>query len=198
MYAWKLPTSLNVGNTDYKIRTDYRVILDILAAMNDPDILEPGMTEDEKQAEKVLTMLQILYIDFDRMPSSDWKEASEKACEFIDCGIQDDGKPKPRLMDWDQDAPIIVPAVNKVCNFDVRSVKYMHWWTFFGYYMEIGECMLSTVVSIRDKKRRGKKLEKWEQEFYRNNKHIVDLRAKKVERSEEEKETLRELFGLKK
>ena len=198
MYAWKLPTSLHVGGTNYKIRTDYRVILDILAAMNDPDILDPGMTEDEKQAEKVLTMLQILYIDFDRMPPSDWKEASEKACEFIDCGIRDDGTPKPRLMDWEQDAPIIVPAVNKVCNFDVRSVKYMHWWTFFGYYMEIGECMLSTVVSIRDKKRRGKKLEKWEQEFYRNNKHIVDLRAKKAERSEEEKEELRKLFGLNK
>lgn len=198
MYAWKLPTSLHVGGTNYKIRTDYRVILEILAAMNDPDILDPGMTEDEKQAEKVLTMLQILYIDFDRMPPSDWKEASEKACEFIDCGIRDDGTPKPRLMDWEQDAPIIVPAVNKVCNFDVRSVKYMHWWTFFGYYMEIGECMLSTVVSIRDKKRRGKKLEKWEQEFYRNNKHIVDLRAKKAERSEEEKEELRKLFGLNK
>ena len=198
MYAWKLPASLHVGSTNYKIRTDYRVILDILAAMNDPDILDSGMTEDEKQAEKVLTMLQILYIDFDRMPPSDWKEASEKACEFIDCGIRDDGTPKPRLMDWEQDAPIIVPAVNKVCNFDVRSVKYMHWWTFFGYYMEIGECMLSTVVSIRDKKRRGKKLEKWEQEFYRNNKHIVDLRAKKAERSEEEKEELRKLFGLNK
>lgn len=198
MYAWNLPTALNVGGRNYKIRTDYRVILDILAAMNDPDIFEPGMTEDEKQAEKVLTMLQILYIDFDQMPPSDWKEASEKACEFIDCGIHDDGTPKPRLMDWEQDAPIIVPAVNKVCNFDVRSVKYMHWWTFFGYYMEIGECMLSTVVSIRDKKRRGKKLEKWEQEFYRNNKHIVDLRTKKAERSEKEKEELRKLFGLNK
>ena len=173
------------------------MILDILTAMNDSDILDPGMTEDEKQAEKVLTMLQILYIDFDRMPPSDWKEASEKACEFIDCGIRDDGTPKPRLMDWEQDAPIIVPAVNKVCNFDVRFLKYMHWWKFFGYYMEIGECMLSTVVSIRDKKRRGKKLEKWEQEFYRNNKKLVDLKTKKIERSEEEKEALRKLFGLK-
>lgn len=198
MYAWKLPTSLNVGSIDYKIRTDYRVILDILAAMNDPDILSPEMSEDEMHAEKVLTMLQILYIDFDRIPPDDWTEAAEKACEFIDCGIKDDGTPKPRLMDWEQDAPIIVPAVNKVCNYDVRSVKYMHWWTFFGYYMEIGECMLSTVVSIRDKKRRGKKLEKWEQDFYKNNKHIVDLKSKKTERSEEEKEALRELFGLKK
>ena len=197
MYSWNLPTSLNVGGRNYTIRTDYRVILDILTAMNDPDIFEPGMTEEEKQLERALTMLQIFYIDFDTMPSSDWQEASEKACEFIDCGIKDDGKQKPRLIDWEQDAPVIVPAVNKVCGKDVRSVKYMHWWTFFGYYMEIGECTLSTIVSIRDKKRRGKKLEKWEQEFYRNNKKLVDLKTKKIERSEEEKEALRKLFGLK-
>lgn len=198
MYAWNLPTSINVGGTDYKIRTDYRAILDILAAMNDPDIFEAGMDENEMQTERVMIMLQILYVDFEQIPASDWKEACEKACEFIDCGIQDDGMPKPRLMDWEQDAPIIVPAVNKVCKFDVRSVEYMHWWTFFGYYMEIGESMLSTVVSIRDKKRRGKKLEKWEQEFYKNNKKLIVLKSKKVERSEEEKEALRELFGLKK
>ena len=198
MYAWKLPTSLNVGGTDCKIRTDYRVILDILAAMNDPDIFEPGMSQEEMQQEKVMTMLQILYIDFDSMPPRDWKEAAEKACDFIDCGIKDDGKPNPRTMDWEQDAPLIVPAINKSVKIDVRSVKYMHWWTFFGLYMEIGESTFSTVVSIRDKKRRGKKLEKWEQEFYRNNKHLVDLKARRIERSDEEKDALRELFGLKK
>ena len=57
MYAWKLPTFLNVGGRDYKIRTDYRVILDILAAMNDPGIFEPGMSQEEMQQEKVMTML---------------------------------------------------------------------------------------------------------------------------------------------
>lgn len=198
MYAWGLPTSLEVDGREYEIRTDYRVILDILAAMNDPDIFEPGMSQEEMQQEKVMTMLQILYIDFDSMPPRNWKEAAEKACDFIDCGIKDDGKPKPRTMDWEQDALLIVPAINKSVKIDVRSVKYMHWWTFFGLYMEIGESTFSTVVSIRDKKRRGKKLEKWEQEFYSNNKHLVDLKARRIERSDEEKDALRELFGLKK
>lgn len=198
MYAWELPTSLEVGGKEYAIRTDYRVILDILAAMNDPEIFEPGMTEDEKKIEQTMTMLQILYIDFDSIPPKDYQEAAEKAVDFIDCGIKGDNKPKPRTMDWEQDAPLIVPAINKSVKIDVRSVKYMHWWTFFGLYMEIGESTFSTVVSIRDKKRRGKKLEKWEQEFYRNNKHLVDLKAKRIERSDEEKDALRELFGLKK
>ena len=126
MYAWKLPTFLRVGGRNYKIRTDYRAILDILAAMNDPDILEPDMSGEEINAERIMTMLQILYIDFESMPTSDWDEAAEKAKEFIDCGIKDDGAHKPRLIDWEQDAPVIVPAINKVCGKDVRSVKYMY------------------------------------------------------------------------
>lgn len=198
MYAWKLPTSLDVGGKEYSIRTDYRVILDILTAMNDPEILEPGMTEQEKKEEKVFTMLQILYIDFETIPPKYCKEAAEKACDFIDCGIKGDDKPKPRTMDWKQDAPVIVPAINKVSGKDIRSVKYMHWWTFFGLYMEIGESTFATIVSIRDKKRKCKKLEKWEQEFYRNNKKLIDLESQRVERSKEEQDALNELFGIKK
>lgn len=197
MYAWNLPTSLEVGGKEYDIRTDYRVILDILAAMNDPEIFEPGMTEDEKKIEQTMTMLQILYIDFDSIPPKDYQEAAEKAVDFIDCGIKGDDKPKPRTMDWEQDAPIIAPEISKIAGRDIRIGK-THWWEFFGYYLGIGEGVFSTIVSIREKRRKGKKLEKWEKEFYQSNKSLVDLKSKKIERSEEEKEALRELFGLKK
>lgn len=195
--AFVLPHSLEVNGKEYEIRTDYHVILDILIALNDPEIFEHGMTEQEMQQERVMTMLQILYVDFDSIPIQDWQEAAEKACEFIDCGIKGDDKPKPRTMDWEQDAPIILPAINKVAHEDVRRHEHMHWWTFFGYYMEIGESTFSTVISIREKKRKGKKLDKWEREFYKNNKSIVDLKVKRQERSEEEKEELRKLLGLK-
>lgn len=197
MYAWELPTSLEVGGKEYAIRTDYRVILDILSAMNDPEIFEPGMTEDEKKIEQTMTMLQILYIDFDSIPPKDYQEAAEKAVDFIDCGIKGDDKPKPRTMDWEQDAPIIAPEVSKVAGRDIR-VGETHWWEFFGYYLGIGEGVFNTIVSIREKRRKGKKLEKWEKEFYQNNKSLIDLKSKKIERSEEEKEELRRLFGLKK
>ena len=36
--------------------------------------------------------------------------------------------------------------------------------------MEIEEGTFSTVLGIRQKKAKGKRLEKWEEEFYRNNK----------------------------
>ena len=64
--------------------------------------------------------------------------------------------------------------------------------------MWIGEGVFNTIGSIREKRRKGKKLERWEKEFYQNNKTLVDLKVKKVERSEEEKEALRELLGIKK
>ena len=197
MYAWELPTSLEVCGKEYAIRTDYRVILDILSAMNDPEIFETGMTEDEKKIEQTMTMLQILYIDFDSIPPRDYQEAAEKAVDFIDCGIKGDDKPKPRTMDWEQDAPIIAPGVSKVAGRDIRVGK-THWWEFFGYYLGIGEGVFNTIVSIREKRRKGNKLEKWEKEFYQNNKNLIDLKIKKIERSDEEKEALRDLFGLKK
>lgn len=196
MDSWTLPKALIVGNKSYRIRSDYRAVLDILIAMNDPEIFSPEMTDEEKQFEKIMTMLQILYIDFDSIPEKYYQEALDKACEFIDCGIKDEGKQKPQLIDWNQDSPIIVPAINKIYGKDIRSLKYMHWWTFLGLYMEIGESTLSTVVSIRNKKNRGKKLDEWEMEFLKSNKNLVILN-KKSPYTSEEKKALKKLFGIK-
>ena len=51
MDAYSLPTSIDVGGREYAIRTDYRAILDILAAENDPDLTA---------AEKAEVLLEIL------------------------------------------------------------------------------------------------------------------------------------------
>ena len=37
MDIWELPTSLNIAGTDYKIRSDFRAILDILKYFSDPN-----------------------------------------------------------------------------------------------------------------------------------------------------------------
>lgn len=97
-------------------------------------------------------------------------------------------------MDWDQDAQIIIPSINKVLGFEVRSVEYMHWWTFFGAYMEIGEGVFSSVLSIRSKKAKNKKLEKWEQEYYQENKWMIDLKKKYTQEELEEQRRWKELL----
>lgn len=189
MTQWELPTSLEISGVVYDIRTDYRAIIDILTYMSDPEY---------ENDEKWLICLDILYIDFDNMPSKDWKEACIKAKEFIDMGIEDDGKPKPALMDWEQDAAMIIPAVNRVIGQEVRALKYMHWWTFLAAYLEIGECSFSNIISLRSKRAKNKKLDKWEKDFIRENSNLVNIKKKMTveerEQAEREREALKDLL----
>lgn len=186
---WKLPKEICIHDEPYRIRTDYRAILDILKAAADLEL-----TDQEKN----IVMLEILYMNPEEIPPEYLEEALIKGKEFIDCGVHEEGKEKVRLMDWEQDSPIIASAINKTVGKDVRSLKYMHWWTFMGAYMEIGDGLFHQVIMIRQKKAKKKKLEKWELEFYRKNRSLVDLDQKKQERSTEEKEALKTLLGLEK
>lgn len=190
---WKLPESLNVGGSLFRIRTDFRDVLTIFQALNDPDLPDFAKTE---------VMLRIIYKDVESIPQEHMEEAVKKAMEFINHIDEDDtpDRKRPSLMDWEQDADLIIPAINKVSGVgDVRSLPYMHWWTFLGYYMEIGECLFSQVLSIRYKRAHGKKLEKWEKDFERENRNLIRLRPKRSEAeialAEEERKALKALLG---
>ena len=193
---WELPTSISVNNTEYAIRTDYRAVMDLLTAFSDKEML--GESEDETNIIRALLVLNILFID--EVKPEDQNEAIKKAIEFIDMGIESsrDVK-KPTLMDWEQDAPLIIPAINKLLGREIRADKYMHWWTFLSAYMEIGECSFTHIINIRDKKAKGKKLEKWELEYIQEHKEIVLLREKLNEKEqlerEAEKNAVNELLG---
>lgn len=54
----------------------------------------------------------------------------------------------------------------------------MHWWTFLGYFSEVGDGLFSQVINIRQKRAKGKKLEKWELDFYNEHKELVDIKEK--------------------
>ena len=51
------------------------------------------------------------------------------------------------------------------------------------------------VLGIRQKRAKGKKLEKWEQEFYRNNKALCDLKKKYTAEEQEEIDYWNKLLG---
>jgi len=182
-----LPKTLEVGGTSWDIRTDYRDILTIIAAFDDADL---------QASEKVYVCLQILFIDFESMPDTLYKDAFEAAMWFINCDKQDDKHSSvKKVMDWEQDASLLFPAVNRVAGMEVRSVEYMHWWTFMGYFMEIGEGVYSTVLSLRSKKNKGKKLEKWEEKWWRENLSICKLKTRYSEQEKAEQDALKALLG---
>ena len=184
MNPFSLPTELEVGGELYKIRTDYRAVLDILTAYSDPEL---------DAADKTQVLVEILYIDYETIPLEHMEEAVKQASRFIDANLPADNKPKPVTMDWFKDAPVIIPEVNKIIGTEVRSVEYMHWWTFFGAYMQIGgEGLYSSILNYRQKKALKKKLEKWEIEFGKENQALCDLNW---EQRQKEREAIEKLFG---
>lgn len=181
MNAYDLPTSLIIRGVEYRIRYNWRAVLDILAACSDPDLDDQG---------KAICLIQIFYPDWETIPHEHLQEACKKASDFIDCGQKNDEKPKPKMIDWQQDAALIIPEINKVAGKEVRTDPNIHWWTFFGWFMGIGEGLLASVLQVRKKKINHKKLDKWEQEFYKANKELVDLKAPESEEIRAEKENL--------
>lgn len=61
--------------------------------------------------------------------------------------------------------------------------------------MEIGESLFSQILSVRMKKAKGKKLEDWEREFYKENKTLIDLDVKYSEEELEEQKHLNDLLN---
>lgn len=187
----ELPTSLEIGGKPYKIRSDYRVILNIYQAFNDPEL---------KEQEKCYVCIKCLYEDYAHIPREHMQEAVEKAYWFVGGGdIPQENVQQAKTLDWEQDESIIFPAVSKVAGYEVRSVPYLHWWVFIGLFNEIGEGLFSEVISIRTKLNKGKKLEKYERDFYKSHKNLINLKEKKSEKElaeeREDQEFLNRLLG---
>lgn len=73
MSAWELPTTVEVAGRSFAIRSDFRAVLDALAALTDPDLT---------QQEQYVACLQILYPRWKELP--DANAALRAAFTFIE------------------------------------------------------------------------------------------------------------------
>lgn len=159
---WQLPTSLAVGNENLSIHADFRDILEIFSYFQD-ETLPPFV--------RWQIGLRLFYKD--PVPKELQQEAMARMAEFISYGQTPVAGPV--LISWQKDAALIIADVNRTAGQEIRAIPFVHWWTFLSWFHGIGEGQFSTVITIREKLRKGKKLESWEQEYYRNNKKKVDL-----------------------
>lgn len=180
-----LPKSLIVNGREEPIRWEYTAVLDVISAMNDPNL------EDN---EKVYSCLFIFYENFEYFTKDDYKPAFEEMIKFINNGDDSEDGRRAKTVDFEQDYNILIPAVNRVAGKEIRTCDDIHWWTFLSWFMEIGECTYSTVLSIRAKKKNGKSLEKWEQEFYAQNRKLVDIKEKLTDEEKAHEEWLNSLL----
>lgn len=177
---WELPTKVVIEQKEYQIREncDYRVVLDVICALNDSELTNK---------EKIQCALYIFYEDSGNI--EDIESAIKEMYRIINGGYKNatSSGSNHRLMDWEYDFGQIAPPVSRVIGYDVRTPgKYTHWYTFLGAYMEIGECVFSNIVSIRSKRAKGKKLEKWEMDFLREHREMVELPQKMTSEEMEE------------
>lgn len=184
---YEIPTTIVIDEREFPIRCrgDYRMVLDCFSCLNDFDLTEQ---------ERTYGALEIFYEDFNDitdfigMDSELLTNLVKEMYAFMECEENPMHSMPYKTIDWDKDSQLICSAVNKVAHTEVRATEYMHWWTFMGYFSEVGESVLSTVVGIRNKIKRGKKLEKYEKEFKVRNPHyfIWDSRTNEQKKDDEE------------
>lgn len=182
-----LPQTVDIQDKEYQIRNngDFRTILDCLVALDDAELSEE---------ERILSSIAIFYDDIKAIEdifvlfNTDelLNAAVSSMYQFINGGELDEVgvHSNIKLVDWEQDEKLICAAVNTVAKCEIRAVTYMHWWTFLAYYMSVGDCTLTTVISIRNKIAKNKKLEKFEQEFRRDNPQLFKWKKKTTTQKE--------------
>lgn len=182
----ELPTTLTVNGKEFEIlNTDFRNALLILQAFNDTELTDQ---------EKAFIMLDAM-IGIDNLEPSDYAEAQKQCCWYLDGGKQyKEHRQDTKLMDWEQDEQLIFSAVNHVANKELRTEKYVHWWTFLGFFNEIQDGLFSYVLMIREKKANGKKLTDSEKEYYKKHKDLIEFKKKETEEEKEYKQDILSKF----
>ncbi len=170
-----LPDTVTVSGTVYPIRTDFRVILEIFVMLDDPDLTDADKTE---------ALLRMFYLDRPYDPEA----AIQAFASFVDprcTGRKRSERNSARIINWEQDFDLLIAPINHILNAECRSLPYLHWHTFLSAYLEIPpESVFARVLRIREKLRTGKKLEKNERTWYRQNLDLVNLHTKYSEREE--------------
>ena len=182
-----LPTSLDVCGKTYNINADFRNVFHIFEAF-----------DDERLSGYSKMKICIMRLYTDEIPQGLYNEAYCKACWFLDGGeaCRSAKKESVRLVDFEQDETMLFAAVNAAAHTEVRAKDFLHWWTFLSFYISLPpDSLYAQVISIRSKNAKKKPLEKWEKEFFKANKDIIELKKKYSAEQRAEIDKLNELLG---
>ena len=191
---YSLQTSVQIGQASFEIRNkgDFRMVLDCFEALNDNEL---------NSSEQMYSALIIFYKDFnsldDVLANKELiPDLYKSMITFFNNGEEDvqSNTGGYTLIDWNKDSNLIISAVNNVAKTEIRTLDYLHWWTFMGYYMAIGDCTLSTVILLRYKKAHGDKLEKYEKKFISDNPEYFNIDTRSDAQREAD-EYVKQLWG---
>lgn len=189
-----LPEGLTVSGAEHPIRSDYRNVLQVFEAFQDPE-LQP----EERWIVAIYLLFEEFTCDDDVLQAAQdgfsLEEAIRQIDWFISAGMPDGIDLEKPVYDWKKDEQIIFSAINKVSTKETREMEYLHWWTFLGYFREVGEGVFLFVAGIRNKLNRGKKLERHEKEFLSHNKGLVKLEKPKTREEQAQEDAYQDLLS---
>ena len=142
---WHLPEKACISDAQYDIHADYRDILEIISYLN-----------DESLPQRLRWQIALGLFYEQPVSQAHEQQALEYLCRFLGGGGAQPSKAGPKLIDWQLDAEQIIADVNKAAGREIRSLPFVHWWTFLSWFHSISEGQLSMLVSLRNKLRRGK------------------------------------------
>ena len=190
---YSLPISIQINQASFGIRNkgDFRMVLDCFEAINDSELSE---------LERTYAALIIFYEDFndidDLVQCDVLPQLQDEMIKFFNGGEESisSNTNNYTLIDWKKDSNLVCSAINNIAKQEIRALDYLHWWTFLSYYLAIGECPLTNIVSIRYKIAHGEKLEKYEQKFKKDNPEYFNLDFRSKEQQEAD-DYIRKLWG---
>lgn len=165
MDLWQLPDSVNLGGKNFCFDPDYRNILEIFRWFQNPNLT------DFFKWEICLALFYKETVPEDLVP-----QAISYFLDFVNMGAP--SRPGPRLIDWEQDAGLILSDINGLLGRDIRKEKHIHWWTFLSWFHSITSGQLLSVVQVRRKLSLHQPLTEAEKAFYRQAKDKIDLKAR--------------------
>ena len=180
----KFPTKIKINNKILRIDSDFRNCIKIIEAFEDDELFED---------EKYLILVKRLYLD--DVEDKDLDEAIKKGIKFLDLGEEsheEETSISKRLYSFTKDDNYIYTGIRQSHNIDLNSIKYLHWWKFVYFFLDMGqECMFNQLVYYRKRKNEGK-LTKDEKKVYISMRKILDLDYS-GEETDDENEFMRKL-----
>lgn len=141
----KLPTTVTIDNTIYKINSNFRVSILFELMM-----LDNELTEEEK----ITTALELYY----PVIPTDLNKAIEEIIKFYSCdsnssaskGNGSSYKSYNDVYNFEYDSEYIYSAFIDQYNIDLNSINYLHWWKFKAMFKSLKEDnLISKIISYR-------------------------------------------------
>ncbi len=180
----KFPCKIRLDEKIYDINADFRNCIRIIQAFEDGDL---SITD------KYEILIRRLY---KTVPDDNILLAIERGIEFLNLGEKPrvENATTKRVYSFEKDSQYIYSAIKQTHQIDLEEVDFLHWWKFVYLFSDVNaDCAFSNMVSLRDKRNRGK-LTKEEREIFNRSRELLDLDYDD-EPSEEEQEFMRLLEG---